>query len=74
MISEHVLLGHAGSILDAEARLSPQLHGRAIEEIVALVPPEWFVGDGPETYAEYLTQRVHSGVFAEEAERARRGA
>jgi hypothetical protein len=74
MISEHVLLGHAGSILDAQARLSPQLDGGAIEEIVALVPPEWFVGDGPEIYSEYLIRRVQNGAFAEEAERARRGA
>ena len=74
MISEHVLLGRAGSILDAQARLSPQVDEGVIEEIVALVPPEWFVGDGPEVYSEYLIRRVQSGAFAQEAERARRDA
>jgi hypothetical protein len=74
MISEHVLLGRAGSILDAQARLSPQVDEAVLEEIVALVPPEWFVGDGPEVYSEYLIRRVQSGAFAQEAERARRDA
>jgi hypothetical protein len=74
LISEHVLLHNAGSILDAHRRLSPRLDGDVLNRIVALVPPEWFVGDGPETYSDYLTRRVHSGVFAEEAERARGGA
>jgi hypothetical protein len=72
LISEHVLLGHAGSILDAHDRLAPRTEPEAIEQLVGLVPPEWFAADGPEVYAEYLTRRVQSGGFAEEAERARR--
>jgi hypothetical protein len=73
-IAEHVLLDHAGSILDAHRRLSPRVDRGVIDRVVALVPPEWFVSDGPEIYADYLTRRADSGVFAEEAERARRGA
>jgi hypothetical protein len=72
LISEHVLLRHAGSILDAHERLVPRTDQEAIEQLVGLVPPEWFAGDGPEVYAEYLTLRIQSGSFAEEAERARR--
>jgi hypothetical protein len=74
LISEHVLLGQAGSIVEAHQRLSPQVDRAVLDRITALVPPEWLLGGEPKTYAEYLTRRAQSGVFAEEAERARRGA
>jgi hypothetical protein len=74
LISEHVLLGHAGSILSAHRRLAPRVDRDVLDRIASLVPPEWFVGDGPEIYSEYLTRRAQSGGFAEEAERARRNA
>jgi hypothetical protein len=45
-----------------------------LEEVVRLVPAGWFGWDGGETYVEYLVRRVHSGAFAEEAERARAAA
>jgi hypothetical protein len=75
LIAEHVLLGFAGSILEADRRLRPRLEVGAIEELVALVPAEWFVGgEDPAVYADYLSRRLAGGGFAEEAERARAGA
>ena len=73
-IAEHVLLSCAGSILEAHERLAPTVDRRLLEDVVALVPPAWFAGanDG-ETYVDYLTRRVQSGMFAAEAERARTG-
>jgi hypothetical protein len=73
IIAEHVLLDRASSILEAHERLAPRSTDATITRILDLVPEEWFAGDRPEAYAEYLTRRVGSGVFAEEAERARRG-
>jgi hypothetical protein len=74
LIAEHVLLGLAGSILEADQRLRPRLGGEAIEALVALVPIEWFGGgDGPGAYVEYLKRRLGGGGFAEEAERVRAG-
>jgi hypothetical protein len=48
--------------------------GALLEEVVGLVPADWFVGDPPEAYIEYLTRRAQSAAFAGEAERARVGA
>jgi hypothetical protein len=73
-IADHVLLPDAGSILEAHERLAPRVGLRLIDEVVALVPDDWFVGDPAETYVEYLNRRVNSTGFAEEAERARRHA
>jgi hypothetical protein len=74
LIAEHVLLPCAGSILEAHERLAPTVDGALLEHIVALVPQEWFAGDDPDAYVEYLTRRVQSAPFAAEAERARVGA
>jgi HipA-like kinase len=73
MIAEHVLLSCAGSILEAHDRLGEAVNGELLEEVVALVPPDWFAasGDGGETYVDYLLRRVRSAAFAAEAERAR---
>ena len=71
MIADHVLLPHAGSILDADRRLRPRLTGDVIEAVVGLVPADWWDDDSPGTYVEYLTRRVAGGAFAPEAERAR---
>ena len=71
LISEHVLLADAGSILEARDRLAPRVDRALIEEVVALVPGEWFAGDAAGVYVEYLTRRLENGAFAEEAERAR---
>jgi HipA-like protein len=65
-IRDHVLLGAAGSVLEADARLA----GRADPEAAAaLVPDAW--ADGL-PYAEFLVARLSAPrEFAEEAERAR---
>jgi hypothetical protein len=77
LIAEHVLLPHAGSILEAHERLAPTVAG-ALAEAVALVPGDWLAsgGDDPETYVDYLSRRLRSGAFAAEAEaeRVRAGA
>lgn len=74
LIAQHVLLPYAGSILEAHERLAPKVDRTALEDVVALVPGDWFVGDGPQTYVEYLARRLQRAPFAEEAERARAAA
>ena len=78
LIKDHVLLPHAGSILEAHERLAPAVEAGALAHVVALVPSEWLAsvadGDSAETYIDYLRRRLGSGSFAEEAERARAGA
>jgi HipA-like kinase len=71
LIAQHVLLPIAGSVLDARVRLAPQLGREALKQVVALVPDDWFAGDGPDAYVDYLALRLQDGGFAEEAERAR---
>jgi len=74
LIAEHVLLGRAGSLVDADARMRSRLGDGAVPAAVSLVPDEWFEGaDAPEVYVEYLTRRLAGGGFVEEAERARTG-
>ncbi len=72
LIAGHVLLGAAGSIPEADARLRDRLPGDAVAVAVGLVPAEWLAaGDGAEVYVEYLTRRLGDGGFVGEAERAR---
>lgn len=71
LIADHVLLGRAGSILDAHARLAPGVDQSSLEEVVNLVPVDWFAGEDPDVYVDYLNRRMRSGAFASEAERAR---
>jgi hypothetical protein len=74
LIAQHVLLPCAGSILDADGRLRPRVSGGVVEEVVGLVPADWFSGgDAPQAYVDYLTGRLGAGTFAQEAERARIG-
>ncbi len=71
-IAEHVLLPGAGSILEADERLSPRVDRALLEQVVGLVPGDWLVGDPAETYVEYLERRLQPPrKFAQEAERAR---
>jgi hypothetical protein len=71
-IAEHVLLACAGSIVAADARLAPRIDRALLERIVALVPADWFAGERPESYVEYLARRLQAPRdFVEEAERAR---
>jgi hypothetical protein len=65
-IRDHVLLGEAASIADADARLTPRVD---VATAVAVVPDAW--ADGL-PYAEFLAARLEGPrEFAEEAERAR---
>jgi hypothetical protein len=73
-IRDHVLLSHAGSIADADARLAPLLDRGVLERIAALLPDAWLDHDAPSpnAYVEYLLRRLESPRdFVEEAERAR---
>jgi hypothetical protein len=45
-----------------------------LDDVVALVPRDWFAWDGGDTYVEYLVRRVRGAGFATEAEHARVGA
>ena len=73
LISQHVLLPVAGSILDADERMGAIVSTALIAEAVGLVPPEWFGDEPAATYVHYLSERLQRAAFAEEAERARVG-
>jgi hypothetical protein len=74
-VAEHVLLPYAASIIDADARLAPRIDRAVLQSIVALVPIDWFAGEKPETYVDYLARRLAPPrQFAQEAEDARSGA
>jgi hypothetical protein len=74
LIAEHVLLGRAGSITEADERMRARLGEGAVAAAVNLVPDEWLAGADPaEVYVQYLTRRLDAAGFAEEAERARTG-
>ena len=65
-IRDHLLLGAAGSLLDADERLASRARP---QEAAALVPPAW--ADGA-VYAEHLASRLEPPRdWIEEAERAR---
>jgi hypothetical protein len=71
-IADHTLLPRAGSIAEADERLAPRVDRALLEQVVALVPGEWFTGDAGETYVDYLERRLEAPrAFVEEAERAR---
>jgi hypothetical protein len=75
LIAQHVLLPCAGSIIEAHERLAPVVDRAVLEEVVGIVPSEWFAGaDAPDVYVEYLARRVAGRGFASEAEHARTGA
>jgi hypothetical protein len=67
-IAEHVLLPHAGSVLEAHARLREPA-GAALPAAADRVPEDW-VGDVA-PYLEYLQRRLAWGGFAQEADDAR---
>ncbi len=49
LIKDHVLLPHAGSILEAHERLAPAVEAGALEHVVALVPSGWLATAGGDT-------------------------
>jgi hypothetical protein len=66
-IRDHVLLAVAGPI-------APRTVARdVLDEVAALVPPDWLGDARAGDYADFLEARLQSG-FAAEAEEARRGA
>jgi hypothetical protein len=68
-IRDHVLLGLAGSIAEADERLTARLTPEVVHDVVAAVPGGW--ADGV-PYADYLRLRLKAPrIFAEEAERDR---
>jgi hypothetical protein len=71
-IREHVLMPHAGSLLDADARLAERVDPDAA---AALIPDEWLTAHPREAYADWLRARLaEPRAFAAEAEEARGGA
>ncbi|HEU0317435.1 MAG TPA: HipA family kinase, partial [Solirubrobacteraceae bacterium] len=73
-IRDHVLIGAAGSIADADRRLASAA-AQAIAASVAAVPDEW-LGEAPDArrsdFAAFLTERLtEPREFATEAESAR---
>jgi hypothetical protein len=80
MIRDHVLLGSASRIAEADAALRPKLDRDVFEAILANVPDTWLdSGNGADTaagkradYVRFLLNRLDSAaVFVEEALRAR---
>lgn len=78
-IAEHVLLPHAASITDADARLAPRITTAALDRIVDAIPDAWLADtrfDGPaderDAYRRYLAARLAARpAWVAEAERAR---
>jgi hypothetical protein len=73
LISQHVLLPCAGSILEADERMRLRVDAALIEQAVGRVPDEWFETEPAAAYEQYLSERLQRAAFAEEAERARAG-
>jgi hypothetical protein len=73
-IREHVLLGCAGAIPGAHARLGPAIEdGTVVADAIALVPEEWLTSAERADYLEFLTLRARDATFVKEAEDARSG-
>jgi hypothetical protein len=79
-IKDHILLGFADALPEADATLSRVLTGERIRAIVALIPDDWLQGEprfaGPgenrEAYNTYLLNRLEGPrAFVEEALDAR---
>jgi hypothetical protein len=56
--SEHVLRDRATTLAGAHAALAPRVTEPLLQEVTALVPPEWFGERGAEAYLEHLLQRA----------------
>jgi hypothetical protein len=71
-IREHVLLPHAGSIVEADARLAPRVTEQVVRDAVDLVPDAFLEGDERAVYRDYLRARIaEPREFVEEAEHGR---
>ena len=71
-IRDHVLLGAAGSVLEADARLAPRVDRAMLEAAVAAVPDEWLGGADRADYVTFFETRLREPrAFAAEADDAR---
>jgi len=74
-IRDHVLLGAASSIADADASLAARVTRAVVEEAVADVPVPWLDDVPASAYVDWLTARLEAPrAWVEEAEDARAGA
>ena len=72
VIRDHVLLGRAGPIGEAGARLAAKITPEVIERVVDLVPEAWTGDGGRAVYRDYLVRRLAAAPqFEAEAEAAR---
>lgn len=72
-IKNHILLPWADQIDEVDREVRPKLDDSAMREVVAAVPEEWLLQqEGPTTegYVAYLTTRLRSSGFVEDAARA----
>jgi hypothetical protein len=82
LIGEHVLLPHAASIADADARLAARVGSAVTDPIIDTIPDSWLVDarfDGPvperAAYRRYLAARLDArAVWVAEADRLRAAA
>lgn len=76
LIRDHVLLRRASSIVDADARMAPQLTSDVVDAVVRLVPDGWLSerpAEARSQYTAYLTDRLAAPrAFVDTAEEARR--
>jgi hypothetical protein len=80
LIKDHVLLGFAGALSAADARLKPLLSREKLSSLIDLIPDSWLAqdpgapgaADQRHAYLEFLCERLRSSeVFVSEAIRAR---
>lgn len=80
MIKDHVLLGRADLLEQADAEMKSKIEAQAIESVVAQIPEDWMASDRSLTdvgaqrsaYKKYLQSRLQfSSVFLQEALRVR---
>jgi HipA-like protein len=80
LIKDHVLLGFAGALSAADARLKPLLSREKLSSLIDLIPDSWLaqdpgapgIADQRHAYLEFLCERLRSSeVFVSEAIRAR---
>ena len=55
---EHVLRKGIAGLEEAHAALAPRVDEGVLEEVVSLVPPEWFEGFNGAAYVAYLQRRA----------------
>ena len=73
-IRDHVLLGCAGSVLDADERLAGRVDRAMLEAAVGAVPDAWLDGSDRADYVTFFETRLRAPRdFATEAEDARDG-